>query len=91
MAVCRELTKKFEQVVRGSAAELAELFAEPPRGEVTVVFAPGEEAPVSAAETAAALAAIAALVAAATPRKLAVEVVSGLTGLARNALYRDSV
>ena len=31
VAVCRELTKLFEEVVRGPAAELAARFAEPPR------------------------------------------------------------
>ncbi len=40
-AVCRELTKRFEEVVRGSAAELAERFAEPPKGEITLVLGPG--------------------------------------------------
>ena len=39
-AVCRELTKRFEEVVRGSLEELAERFAEPPRGEITLVLGP---------------------------------------------------
>src|SRR5438132_10470418 len=34
VAVCRELTKKFEDVVRGTADELAARFAEPPKGEI---------------------------------------------------------
>jgi 16S rRNA (cytidine1402-2'-O)-methyltransferase len=46
VVVARELTKKFEELVRGSAAELATRYAEePPRGEVTVVvegFVPTE-------------------------------------------------
>src|SRR5437588_6238798 len=38
VAVCRELTKLHEEVVRGTAAELAERYAsEPPRGEVALV------------------------------------------------------
>ena len=38
VAVCRELTKLHEEVVRGSAAELAARYAaEPPRGEVVLV------------------------------------------------------
>jgi 16S rRNA (cytidine1402-2'-O)-methyltransferase len=38
VAVCRELTKAHEEVVRGSAAELAERYAsEAPRGEVVLV------------------------------------------------------
>jgi 16S rRNA C1402 (ribose-2'-O) methylase RsmI len=42
VAVCRELTKRFEEVARGtSALELAERFAEPPKGEITLVLGPG--------------------------------------------------
>jgi 16S rRNA (cytidine1402-2'-O)-methyltransferase len=41
-AVCRELTKLHEEVVRGSAAELAQRFAAGVRGEVTVVVGAGE-------------------------------------------------
>ena len=38
MAVCRELTKLHEEIVRGTAAELAERYAsDPPRGEVALV------------------------------------------------------
>ncbi|MFT5355178.1 MAG: 16S rRNA (cytidine1402-2'-O)-methyltransferase [Polyangiales bacterium] len=37
LAVCRELTKLHEEVVRGTAAELAEVFAEGARGEITLV------------------------------------------------------
>ena len=40
-AVCRELTKRFEEVRRGTAAELATRFSEPVRGEVTLVLGPG--------------------------------------------------
>lgn len=32
-AVCRELTKRFEEVVRGTASELASRLREPPRGD----------------------------------------------------------
>lgn len=38
LAVCRELTKRFEEVVRGTGAELAERFATAPKGEVVVVL-----------------------------------------------------
>ena len=41
VAVCRELTKRFEEVVRGSPAELAARFAEPPKGEITLVVGAG--------------------------------------------------
>jgi len=88
VAVCRELTKRFEEVARGSAAELAERFAEPPKGEIALVLGPGEAA--GAAEDDA-LAAVAELVEAGVPRKRAADVVARLTGVARNRLYRGSL
>ena len=44
-AVARELTKLFEEVRRGSLAELAEAYAgaEPPKGEIVVVVGPPAE------------------------------------------------
>jgi len=88
VAVCRELTKRFEEVVRGPAREVASRFAEGARGEITVVIGPGG---VAAPDSAAAVAAVAELVAAGTPRRLAAEVVSRLTGTSRNALYRGTL
>ena len=88
VAVCRELTKRFEEVARGSATELAERFAEPPKGEIALVLGPGEAAGV--AEDGA-LAAVAELVDAGVPRRRAAEVVARLTGVARNRLYRGSL
>jgi 16S rRNA (cytidine1402-2'-O)-methyltransferase len=41
-AVCRELTKPYEEIRRGGLAELAEWAAEGVRGEVTVVLAGAE-------------------------------------------------
>jgi 16S rRNA (cytidine1402-2'-O)-methyltransferase len=87
-AVCRELTKRFEEVARGTASELAERFSEPPKGEITLVLgaAPPEEA-----DEASALEAVAELAAAGLSRRQAAEVVSRLTGVARNRLYRGSL
>jgi 16S rRNA (cytidine1402-2'-O)-methyltransferase len=89
VAVCRELTKRFEEVVRGTLAELAERFTEPPRGEITIVLGPcaveGEAA------TGDALAAIAELVAAGVTHRQAVDLVARLSGAPRNALYRASL
>jgi 16S rRNA (cytidine1402-2'-O)-methyltransferase len=88
VAVCRELTKRFEEVVRGSAAELAERFAAAPKGEITLVVAPGEPSP---PDESGAVAAVAELVAAGVPRRQAADVVARLTGVARNSLYRGSL
>jgi 16S rRNA (cytidine1402-2'-O)-methyltransferase len=87
VAVCRELTKKHEEVVRGSAREVAEHFADAPKGEITVVVGPGAPA-VARADEDAAVAAVQELVAAGVPRRLAADVVARLSGLPRNALYR---
>ena len=40
VVVCRELTKQFEEIIRGRAAELAERFSSPPKGEITLVLGP---------------------------------------------------
>jgi 16S rRNA (cytidine1402-2'-O)-methyltransferase len=87
VAVCRELTKRFEEVVRGTAAELAERFASPAKGEVTLVLGPREVRP----DEASALEAMSELVDAGVPRRRAAELVSRLTGVARNRLYRASL
>ena len=90
-AVCRELTKFYEEVVRGSAAELAERFAEPPKGELVLVLGPVEVVAASDVDAADAAAAVGELVAAGLPRRRAAELVSRLTGQPRNALYERSL
>jgi 16S rRNA (cytidine1402-2'-O)-methyltransferase len=87
VAVCRELTKRFEEIARGAAAELAERFADAPRGEVTLVVGAGSDV----ADPAGARAAMADLVAAGTPRRIAAEVVARLTDMSRNDLYREAL
>jgi len=87
VAVCRELTKRFEEIARGSAAEVAVRFAEPPKGEITLVLGPGS----AASDPAEAHAAVADLVAAGTPRRVAADVVARLTDASRNELYRGSL
>ncbi|HEX8388678.1 MAG TPA: 16S rRNA (cytidine(1402)-2'-O)-methyltransferase [Sphingomonas sp.] len=84
-AVCRELTKRFEEAVTGTLATLAARYADaPPRGEIVIVVAPpGEAPPASADDTDAALAeALTRLPAA----KAASEVAKRL-GVDRKALY----
>ena len=90
VAVCRELTKRFEEVARGSARELAERFASAPKGEVTLVVG-GVPGDAGAGDEGEALEAVARLVAAGAPRRLAADVVGRLTGVARNRLYRGSL
>jgi 16S rRNA (cytidine1402-2'-O)-methyltransferase len=87
VAVCRELTKAFEEIARGTAAEVAQRFATPPKGEITLVLDAREAPP----DEAAALAAVAELVDSGLPRKRAAELVASLTGVSRNTLYRGSL
>ena len=87
VAVCRELTKRFEEVATGSAAELAERFAAPVKGEVTLVFGAAR----AGDDREPARAAVAELVAAGTPRRVAADVVARLTDTSRNDLYRGSL
>jgi 16S rRNA (cytidine1402-2'-O)-methyltransferase len=90
----RELTKKFEETVRGSLSELvAHLTAHAPRGEFTIVVA---GAPVAADrcppnDIAAAVAEVRDLVAAGLSRSRAVQHVAKHRGIARNTLYRAIV
>jgi 16S rRNA (cytidine1402-2'-O)-methyltransferase len=88
VAVCRELTKAHEEIVRGSAAELAARYAGAAvKGEVALVLGPAAPAD-SAAAAAGAVEALRQLVeAGARPRKAAA-VVAGLTGASANELYR---
>jgi 16S rRNA (cytidine1402-2'-O)-methyltransferase len=85
-AVCRELTKLYEEVRRGGAAELAEHYrANPPRGEIVLVLAPTAPA---AAEREQALEVVRELVAAGAKPRAAAGAVARLSGLKANELYR---
>ncbi|HEX5197387.1 MAG TPA: ribosomal RNA small subunit methyltransferase I, partial [Gaiellales bacterium] len=82
MAVCRELTKLHEQVERGDAASLAERFADPPKGEVTLVLAAAEPAAADLPDPA-----LLAELTAAVGAKRAAALASQLTGVPRNRIY----
>ncbi|HEY7961289.1 MAG TPA: 16S rRNA (cytidine(1402)-2'-O)-methyltransferase [Solirubrobacteraceae bacterium] len=92
-AVCRELSKVHEEVRRGDAEELAAYYGEhPPKGEVVLVV--GATATATAAADAnreQALTALRALVAAGAKARVAARIVSGLTGVGANELYRALV
>ena len=84
-AVAREISKRFEECVTGTLAELAARYAEaPPKGEIVVVVAPpGEPAPTSAHDSEALLAeALERL-----PAARAASEVAKATGLPRRDLY----
>jgi 16S rRNA (cytidine1402-2'-O)-methyltransferase len=86
-AVCRELTKTHEEVVRGDLAELARWASNGVRGEVTLVVSgrTGPSVVPSGPEEIAAL--VAAEEAAGTPRKDAIRTVARRTGLPKRDVY----
>jgi 16S rRNA (cytidine1402-2'-O)-methyltransferase len=87
VAVCRELTKVHEEVVRGTAAELAARYSSaPPRGEVVLVIG---GAPEREGLDPAAVDAVRQLVDAGARARVAARVVADLTGAPANALYRE--
>jgi len=83
-AVCRELTKTYEEVVRGPLADLADWAAGEVRGEVTVVVA-GAPGPVLT--EADAVASVLERVEAGERLSAAVAAVAAASGVARGTLY----
>lgn len=88
VVVCRELTKLHEEVVRGSASELAEHFADGARGEICIVVA-GAGAVASDLPTATAQ--VLALVASGAKLKDASAEVGDATGLSKRDLYEAAL
>ncbi|WP_375399214.1 16S rRNA (cytidine(1402)-2'-O)-methyltransferase [uncultured Amnibacterium sp.] len=88
VVVCRELTKLYEEVRRGSAAELAEWAAGGVRGEIVVLV---EGAPASVASLEDGLAAVQRLLATGTGMKQAAAEVAEATGLAKHDLYEAAL
>ncbi len=88
-AVCRELTKRFEEIRRAPLDELARHYAaHPPRGEIVVVIGPAEEEKPDEGGLDAALGA-------ALERGLSVKdaaaAVAAATGLPRKEVYRRAL
>jgi 16S rRNA (cytidine1402-2'-O)-methyltransferase len=86
-AVCRELTKTYEEVRRGGLAELAEWAAGGVRGEITVVVAgavPASAEPVDGADLARR---VAAREQAGEPRKAAIAGVAGDAGVPKRVVF----
>ena len=88
VAVCRELSKIHEEVVRGTAAELAARYdGAAPKGEGVRAVGPAP-APSADAPEDAAVDAVRRLIDAGAKRRVAATVVAELTGGSANALYK---
>jgi 16S rRNA (cytidine1402-2'-O)-methyltransferase len=90
-AVCRELTKTYEEVIRGSLAELALWAAGNVRGEITIVVAGADEAERRQAsglvDEAGWVSAVTDLEAVGTERRAAIADVARRAGVPRREVY----
>jgi 16S rRNA (cytidine1402-2'-O)-methyltransferase len=85
-AVCRELTKTYEEIRRGPLAELATWAADGVKGEITLVVAGAADVPVEL-DAGQLAAAVAEEEAAGATRKDAIRAVVLRTGLPRRTVY----
>jgi 16S rRNA (cytidine1402-2'-O)-methyltransferase len=88
VAVCRELTKLHEEITRGTAAEVAEYFAEGARGEICLVVA---GAPPATANLPDGITQVLSLVSRGVRLKEASTEVAESTGLSRRDLYEGAL
>ncbi|MBE0428821.1 MAG: 16S rRNA (cytidine(1402)-2'-O)-methyltransferase [Thermoleophilia bacterium] len=90
IAICRELTKKFQEIKRGSAAALLAGLPEKVRGEIVMVFEgkPAPEAREDEAKEKEVKTALTLLLDAGLSPRRASEIVSLLTGAPKNKAYR---
>jgi 16S rRNA (cytidine1402-2'-O)-methyltransferase len=88
IVVCRELTKFFEEVKRGTAAELAEWAAAGVKGEIAIVVAGAEK---RVLDLASGVAEVLAQVAAGVRLKEAAADVSAASGLGKRDLYEAAL
>lgn len=89
-AVCRELTKTYEEVKRGSLADLATWAANGVRGEITVVVT-GASAAAAEMTDDELREAVHALETSGSSRRDAVDAVSATTGLSRRRVYNAAI
>jgi 16S rRNA (cytidine1402-2'-O)-methyltransferase len=85
-AVCRELTKTYEEVRRGPLGELADWAGDDVKGEITLVVG-GAPEPAGLSDPADLAAEVASREAAGTPRKQAMSEVAKENGVSRRVVY----
>jgi 16S rRNA (cytidine1402-2'-O)-methyltransferase len=86
-AVCREMSKLHEEISRGTLSELAHRFRGEVMGEVVLVIGPTSDAP--SGDISFAVDALRRLVQSGAKPRAAAGVVSALTGVSANDLYRE--
>ncbi|MDO8736063.1 MAG: 16S rRNA (cytidine(1402)-2'-O)-methyltransferase [Thermoleophilia bacterium] len=91
IAICRELTKKFEEITRGTATELFANLPEKVKGEIVLVFEGAGTAEKIAQEDGSAEQALAGLLEEGVSSRRAAELISIATGISRNNLYKKAL
>jgi 16S rRNA (cytidine1402-2'-O)-methyltransferase len=87
-ALCRELTKVYEEIRRAPLGELASSVVEdPPRGEITLVVAGAPAVPAEPPTAADLVTAVAALEATGMPRRTAIAAVAAERGVPKREVY----
>lgn len=89
-AIARELTKMYEEVLRGTLPELAERAADGLRGEITVVVA-GAPANGPAAEPAEIASRLAALIGSGSSKKEAISAVAAELDIPKKVVYQTAL
>lgn len=90
-AVCRELTKTYEEVRRGPLSELAAWAADGVRGEITVVVAGADPVVATQADLPGIIAGIRSRVSAGERLKQVCAEESARTGIPKNTLYAEAI
>lgn len=91
IAICRELTKRFEEIIRGTAAELAANLPEKVKGEIVLVFEGAGTTEKKAPEDDSAEQALRGLLEEGVSARRAAELISLATGISRNRLYKKAL
>jgi 16S rRNA (cytidine1402-2'-O)-methyltransferase len=92
VAVAREMTKRYEEVIRGSLGEVRSYFQEhSPKGEFTLVLAGVTDAKKEVPETEEIKAELLRLIAAGMTKKEAVKEVAGRYKISKNEVYKTSL
>lgn len=87
IAICRELTKKFEEIRRGTAAEIRGSLPEKVKGEIVLVFEPATEKESAGAPDANMLRVLEELLDEGFSSKRASELIASITDVPKNLLY----
>jgi 16S rRNA (cytidine1402-2'-O)-methyltransferase len=90
-AICRELTKPYEEVIRGSLSALVAWAGGEIRGEITVVIAGADPHAVTTAKSATALELVRTKISAGMKLSTAVSEVSETLGVRRKDLYQSAL